>query len=306
MQTSFRKQLGPLVFICAVVCLDASSALARPNFVRTVPTPFSCDTCHDDPNMRQWRNGFGIDYATRRAIWATDDDPGLCDLDSDGDGIRNGDELGDPDCNWRPNDRLPNVDATNPGDSRDPNRCGDGVLHPGEACDGADFGEADCIDEGFIGGELRCTAACELDRGECVAAMPDAAPPPPDAAPQMPDASPPAQDVGTPVVDASPIRPDTGVPGADATSDPSDATAGPSEDGSIDGGATDQGAVTLDDLGSSSEGDQGTVDGGGVNDSTPAARPSADDGGCAQGLGESRPIGWLALLFIVGWCRRRR
>ena len=167
-----------------------SSAHARPPFVNKVPTPFSCDTCHDNPDMRTWRNGFGIDFASAEAVWATDDDPGLCDLDSDRDGIRNGDELGDPDCAWREGDPLPEVMATNPGEVRDPDRCGDGLLHPGEDCDGADLAGQSCLDHDFVAGELRCTADCQFDTEGCSNPAPDATPPAaPDAAGPAPDAA---------------------------------------------------------------------------------------------------------------------
>ena len=47
------------------------------------------------------------------------------------------------------------------GGSQEP-RCGDGRRDPGEACDRADLGGATCVTEGFAGGELYCSASCEL------------------------------------------------------------------------------------------------------------------------------------------------
>ena len=295
----FRDVLLPVVL---VAMLMASVAHARPNFVRTVPTPFSCDTCHDTPDMRQWRNGFGIDYATRRGIWATDADPGLCDLDSDGDGIRNGDELGDPNCEWRQGDRLPDVDATNPGETRDPDRCGDGVLHPGETCDGADFGDATCIDEGFIGGDLRCTAQCELDTRECQQPEPDAAPPEPDAAPPEPDAAPPEPDATLPPpdaaglpADAAPVPADQGNPTPDADAPPADA-----------------GLPVTDDAASRTPDAMGAVDAevsvrldSGTNVTADPGDSAGDEGGCAQGASAHGAFGWVALFLWLGWRRRR-
>jgi hypothetical protein len=42
------------------------------------------------------RNPFGADYVAHNREWSTE----LCQLDSDGDGYTNGQELGDPDCVW--------------------------------------------------------------------------------------------------------------------------------------------------------------------------------------------------------------
>ena len=43
-------------------------------------------------------NPFGRDFAKANLQWT----PELCRKDSDGDGKSNGEELGDPDCTWRP------------------------------------------------------------------------------------------------------------------------------------------------------------------------------------------------------------
>ncbi|MEM9692430.1 MAG: hypothetical protein AAGA56_07785 [Myxococcota bacterium] len=54
-------------------------------------------------------------------------------------------------------------------DDRDPiaSDCGNGQLDAGEACDGEDLGDATCAGEGFSGGELGCTASCQLDTSSC-------------------------------------------------------------------------------------------------------------------------------------------
>ena len=44
------------------------------------------------------RNVFGLAFAANNHTW----DATLCSLDSDGDGFTNGEELGDPNCTWRP------------------------------------------------------------------------------------------------------------------------------------------------------------------------------------------------------------
>ena len=55
-------------------------------------------------------------------VWA-----GLCPLDSDGDGATNGEELGDPDCNWVRGQADPAGNVTNPGNGSS----GHGVARPG-------------------------------------------------------------------------------------------------------------------------------------------------------------------------------
>ncbi|MCA9662207.1 MAG: hypothetical protein KC486_27965 [Myxococcales bacterium] len=46
--------------------------------------------------------------------------------------------------------------------------CGDGVIDDGEACDGDALGDATCVSEGFIGGDLGCDNACKIDTSACV------------------------------------------------------------------------------------------------------------------------------------------
>ncbi len=45
--------------------------------------------------------------------------------------------------------------------------CGNGELEAGESCDGADLGDATCETQGFPGGTLGCTDACEFDTTLC-------------------------------------------------------------------------------------------------------------------------------------------
>jgi len=45
--------------------------------------------------------------------------------------------------------------------------CGDGILDPGEACDGADFSGLSCSAFGFSHGSLSCTVACTIDLSDC-------------------------------------------------------------------------------------------------------------------------------------------
>ncbi|XP_046567590.1 DBH-like monooxygenase protein 1 homolog [Haliotis rubra] len=60
------------------------------------------------------RNDFGKDFASQGHMWTQD----LCRLDSDGDGMTNGQELGDPNCVWTADSgNLPSrtTDITHPG-----------------------------------------------------------------------------------------------------------------------------------------------------------------------------------------------
>ena len=142
---------------------------ARPQYVNQVPTVYGCPTCHLDERNRQLRTGFAIDFALNRGIWADIENPavGICGLDSDRDGLSNGAELNDPNCEWIPGQPRPNGETTNPADPRDPDRCGDGWLQTGEACDGQRFGGTTCDSLGFAGGQLRCSERCEVDTSAC-------------------------------------------------------------------------------------------------------------------------------------------
>ena len=47
--------------------------------------------------------------------------------------------------------------------------CGDGIVDGDEECDDADLNSQTCASLGFVdGGELACTAACELDASDCI------------------------------------------------------------------------------------------------------------------------------------------
>jgi len=45
--------------------------------------------------------------------------------------------------------------------------CGNGVLDPGEQCDGSDLGGETCQSQGFVGGTLSCSASCAFDTSAC-------------------------------------------------------------------------------------------------------------------------------------------
>ncbi len=45
--------------------------------------------------------------------------------------------------------------------------CGNGILEPGEQCDGEDLGQATCVNVLGYGGQLSCSAACTFDIIDC-------------------------------------------------------------------------------------------------------------------------------------------
>jgi hypothetical protein len=226
----------------------AGPAASRPQFLELVPTPFQCGTCHDDPDNRQFRNSFGIDFATQHTVWATDNDPtdGVCPLDSDRDGLTNGQELGDPNCLWRRGDPLPDFDATHPGEARDPDRCGDDVIDTGEDCDGQALGDQRCEDHGFLDGALGCTPNCEYDDSVCdEIPQPDAGDVD-DTSSDMPDSadldadiddSGEVPDSDTQSADSDP-PPDADSPGPGGDTSPADGTRAASGCTSVPGGGT--------------------------------------------------------------------
>lgn len=101
-----------------LLALLLSSATAYPEFAKRIPNganvpgaPEVGHVVHDWPE----RNAFGQDFDDAGRDWTVK----LCQADSDGDGQTNGQELGDPCCEW---DEL----------SKDPPRWTEGVSHPGD------------------------------------------------------------------------------------------------------------------------------------------------------------------------------
>lgn len=54
--------------------------------------------------------------------------------------------------------------------------CGDGVIQPGEECDGASLNNHTCVSRGFFGGTLSCNPDCTFNLSQCTVV-----PPPPPA-----------------------------------------------------------------------------------------------------------------------------
>lgn len=108
-----------------------SVAEARSQRVQQIPNGeiFSCTTCHDAtfPTGAQdgARNAFGQQVEANLtgggAVSAQEVDwPAIYDLDADGDGFTNGEELGDPDGVWSEGANPPeSYDPSNPADADD-------------------------------------------------------------------------------------------------------------------------------------------------------------------------------------------
>lgn len=150
-------------------------AEARSFRVNDIPNgkSYGCISCHTS-NTGHKNTSFGDDSeaflvgggskSTRHTDWAA-----LCPLDSDGDGFTNGEELNDPACTWKRGQANPGGETSNPGKASSvlAGACGDGVLDPGEDCDGAASAAASCDEIGQGDGLLGCTAGCKYDTSQC-------------------------------------------------------------------------------------------------------------------------------------------
>ena len=129
---------------------------------------FSCSTCHI-PGASRDRNSFGRDVEnslTGRISTADVEWSLLYDLDSDGDGYTNGEELSDPEGLWI-SGPSPEFFGSNPGTfSSTP--CGNDIAQFHEECDGSDLRGATCESLEESGpGRLSCAPDCTYDRESC-------------------------------------------------------------------------------------------------------------------------------------------
>ena len=85
--------------LLVVAALTAQSS-ARPTYVAKIPNGANVKGVaalgHVDPEGGGARNKFGLAFAAAGMEWTAE----LCKADSDGDGQTNGQELGDPCCQW--------------------------------------------------------------------------------------------------------------------------------------------------------------------------------------------------------------
>jgi len=162
-QSARRLQYSRDVQLRAALVLGfvsvGSAADARPFRVEQIPNGdvLQCNACHAEP--LPLRNSFGqqveVHLDGRDVDW-----PKLFNLDADGDGYSNGQELGDS-CGLWARGRTPErtTGQTNPGDSAATPAgpmgptctCGNGRVDPGEECDDGNHVHAD-----------RCTNYCEM------------------------------------------------------------------------------------------------------------------------------------------------
>ncbi len=62
---------------------------------------------------------------------------------------------------------VTNDQGTSNGLPFDAQYCGDGVVDPGEDCDGTNLNNKTCADVGWLGGELACSPTCHFDTSNC-------------------------------------------------------------------------------------------------------------------------------------------
>ncbi len=151
------------------------SASARNFRVSQLPNggQFSCGLCHEGGASGAPRNAFGAqveeqmqgdaNIASANVVWA-----GLVNLDADGDGFTNGEELGDPEGAWRIGEGQPQRSTSDPNDpNATPDPCGNGIIEENESCDREIIGDATCQSQGFVGGTLLCAIDCNFDVTGC-------------------------------------------------------------------------------------------------------------------------------------------
>lgn len=126
----------------------------------------TCDSCHGAASLLpRDLTPFGADV-NRTLSGDNVDWSQLWNLDSDGDGLSNGLELGDPSGQWRRGEADPDAPTSNPGV---PNQgiCGNGTAEPDEDCDGADMRGQSCMSLEAGNGTLSCHPLCKWDLREC-------------------------------------------------------------------------------------------------------------------------------------------
>ncbi|KAL3670717.1 hypothetical protein V7S43_003905 [Phytophthora oleae] len=109
----------------ALVATAAVVVNARPAYVARLPNGNNVSGVaalgHVDPAGGGANNDFGLDFESAGEEWTTE----FCQTDSDGDGQTNGQELGDPCCEWAQ-------------DSNAVVQWTDGVSHPGDSSSTSD------------------------------------------------------------------------------------------------------------------------------------------------------------------------
>ena len=112
--------------VWALLLVAVQPLTARPSYQDKIPNALLVTGCngashggvgHINPSGGGSRNAFGLDFAAAGYQWTAS----LCAQDSDGDGMTNGEELGDPNCVWTEG-ATPEMTT--------------GITHPGLDCGG--------------------------------------------------------------------------------------------------------------------------------------------------------------------------
>ena len=175
---SYRRTAVVFAVLVLVVSIPMLVS-ARTSRLQQIPNnKFGCGACHTNAAGGGARNAFGKQVganltdapapAQQEVQWSE-----IYDMDADGDGFTNGQELGDPMGEWRTGDANPDVAPSHPAkESETP--CGNGTVQFDEKCDGEDLAGETCMSLGEEPGTLSCTASCEFDTSQCGAAEQDA------------------------------------------------------------------------------------------------------------------------------------
>ena len=101
MQTAVTLSVAVAASLCISTVLGYKFYQDRIPNGKSVPNPSGGiwgGVGHEAPEGKGPRNQFGVDFKNNNHVW----NAALCNKDSDGDGKTNGQELGDPQCQWTP------------------------------------------------------------------------------------------------------------------------------------------------------------------------------------------------------------
>jgi hypothetical protein len=139
------ERISPVhvVVVAAAAALLATLAAGREEFLGRIPNGYAhkdaasgiaCAAVgHAQCGSGNPRNSFGTDFHSEHNQWTK----AVCEKDSDGDGQTNGEELGDPCCEWTTSNKAPKefrtTQLSNPADAADTNaapKCGEKAATP--------------------------------------------------------------------------------------------------------------------------------------------------------------------------------
>ncbi|KAG1699910.1 hypothetical protein DVH05_012349 [Phytophthora capsici] len=152
-------------FSLALVATSAAVVSARPTYVALIPNGGNVKGFpalgHVNPEGGGANNDFGLDFASAGKSWTKE----FCEKDSDGDGQTNGQELGDPCCEW--------VESSNA-----VVKWKEGVSHPGNATSKADpslWAEVSCGSSSNSTATVGSTTGSSTEAGATTAPSTDTA-----------------------------------------------------------------------------------------------------------------------------------